>query len=176
MILVTRAQIEIDHLGSFAPTYRCRVSLRDGKRSRDRRCGFVPNEEHVTKRPFEALRPQLKAIGDADDTHAHADLRTRATERAFDDHVDAQIATNFLSLDTLALQIRDGAAGSDLQPRSHRKGVEDVVRETFREIVVLRRAQVAERQHGNGLVPDGRLVQGTCGLRGRYRRRRIRER
>src|ERR1700677_3170226 len=92
-----------------------------------------------------------------DELAADADLAASLSDTAFQYVADAQLSSNLLDLDNLALVCEARIAGDDEQRFEPRERGDDVLYHAIREIFLLGVAgQILERQDG-----DGRLV-GEC--------------
>jgi len=89
-------------------------------------------------------------VGRIDELRADPDAIARLAHAPFEDGGDAELAADLAGVDVLALEGEGGGARRDSQPGKPAEEVQKLLREAVREVLLLLvRAQVDERQHGN---------------------------
>jgi len=168
VVFVPRAQIEIDRDRIGRRFARGRGAL-DGERLRDRVRRFVADGEEVLLRRVEALRPKLKAVGDADESRVDAQLSAHLAHAAIDDDLHVELAPSVARIAIDAFVLHDGAARAHAQPARHRQCVDQIVGQSLREVIVLGLSRVSKREHRDRLC----LGLDALDLRRRHRTRRL---
>ena len=182
------AQVEIDRarIGGALGGRRARR-----QRRRDAAAEVLGRGEDLGLAALAAVRPDLEAIGHADQPRRDAQAARRAAQRRDDDVIDLERAAELARIDP---GVRPHHAGRpDPQGPGRRQRVDQVVEQAVREVLVAGRA--GDRQHGHRGARDRerarRRVGGDhrrqrpdrrrrparrrrCAQRGRRRRRRAR--
>ena len=164
LVLVRRAKVEVDRHG-VGRRDAGHGSSGDRQRLGDGAGHLVVDGEHVGRGALEALRPDSKAVGRADEARGHADARGRLAHRPLDDDLHAELRADLACVPLRAAQVRDRPARTDPEAAGHRQDVDEVLGHSVREIVVPRRASVLEGEHRDGPVGGG--ILGEAAAQGR---------
>ena len=118
------------------------------------------HREYAGQHRVVLARPNLGAVGHADQRRAHADpARGGAllpTHRAFQDVLDAQLLTDLLRALLRSLVLTGALPGDDAQAPNAAEPGGDGLGEAVGEVLVIGGAEVLEAQHGEHLpVRDG---------------------
>ena len=130
---------------------RGRSGKRHFQRGRDGLGDFVLHVEQVRHLAVIALRPEVIAVARVDELRGDAEARPGSPHAAFENGGDAQRVGDLANVLGLALEREGRRARGHLQPRDLRQEIDDLLGQAVAEVlVVLVRAHVGERQHGDG--------------------------
>ena len=167
--LGTCAQVEVDG-------YRVagRVALL-GVRVHRQRLGdgggrLVADHQKVGRPAIEAACPELEAVADAQQARRHAERVAAATHGPVDDDLYAELLADAPRVHVLPREARDERAGPHAQSACHAQRVDQILGQTFRDVVVVGLTAVPERQDRHGLG-ERRAPRGRAGRRARKSRR-----
>ena len=130
---------------------RRRVSRQsDSQRRGDRVRNLVLDREDVRPLAVVALGPEMKAVGHLDQLRRHPDSVACPAHAPFEQVLDVQPPADFRQLDILSAKQERRRPACHLQSRHLRERVDHFFSESVAEVfVLLVRAHVRERQHGN---------------------------
>jgi hypothetical protein len=125
----------------------------------------VLDGKHVVHGAIVGVRPQVKAIVDADQLRRHPDPVALPPDAAFQHVGDIERGADFPQVFVLALEAERRGAARDLQVRDLRELVQQLLGEAVGEILVLRvRTHAHERQHRDGALAGRRFLDRRVGL------------
>ncbi len=137
----------------------------DSQRFDDVAGDLVLDLENVLELAVVALRPEVVAVGHANQLGGDPQPAARLAHAALENRGDLELPADLADVLALALEREGRGAGCDPERLDLGQGVDDVFRDTVAEILVLRViAHIDERQHRDGLG-GGRasLELGRCG-------------
>ena len=139
----------------------------DLQRLHDRAGNLVLHRENVIERPVIGLRPQVRAVGGADQLRGNAQLVAGLAHTAFQHMGDVQLLRDLSDLDVLALESERGRARDHFQVGDLRQQVQQFLGDAVGHVLLIFfGGHVHKGQHRDRLIRD----------RGRHRRVRRRGR